>query len=147
MSRPAAITSFAMLLGWIGIYFAYQDSWLGVILALGTTAGGFLAIRRGKLMAQQRKDRLEGAISAAAARNRELELLRRLGSILLGVRSSGELLEEAVQLPRGRRFCSSWRRADSFGSPPARGCFAEPKGASSRWSGRSPAGRCSTIRR
>jgi signal transduction histidine kinase len=101
LSGPASITAFALLLGWLAIYFAYQDLWLGLILALLTTVAGFLAIRRGALLAQQRKLRLEGAISAAAARNRELELLRRLGSILLGVRSSGELLEEAVQLATG----------------------------------------------
>ena len=100
-SGPAAITAFALILGWVAILFAYRDNWIGVVLALVTTAGGFLAIRRGEVMAEQRKVRLEGAISAAAARNRELELLRRLGSILLGVRSSGELLEEAVQLATG----------------------------------------------
>ena len=101
LSGPAAITAFALVLGWVAILFAYRDNWIGVVLALVTTAGGFLAIRRGEVMAAQRKVRLEGAISAAAARNRELELLRRLGSILLGVRSSGELLEEAVQLATG----------------------------------------------
>jgi len=101
LSGPAGITSFALLLGWLAIYFSYRDQWLGLILAVLTTAGGFLAIRRGDVLARQRRARLEGAISAAAARNRELELLRRLGSILLGVRSSGELLGEVVQLATG----------------------------------------------
>jgi len=101
LSGPAGITSFALIIGWFAIYFAYRDQWFGVILALLTSVGAFVAIRRGDLLARQRKSRLEGAISAAAARNRELELLRRLGSILLGVRSSGELLDEAVQLATG----------------------------------------------
>ena len=101
LTGPAGITAIALLLGWVAIYFAYQDLWFGVILAALTTVAGFLAIRRGDVLARQRKARLEGAISSAAARNRELELLRRLGSILLGVRSSGELLEEAVQLATG----------------------------------------------
>ena len=101
LSGPAGITGAALLVGWLAMYFAYQNSWLGLILATLTSTGGFLAIRRGDELARQRRVRLEGAISAAAARNRELELLRRLGSILLGVRSSGELLEEVVQLATG----------------------------------------------
>jgi signal transduction histidine kinase len=101
LGSPAAITALALVLGWLAMFFAYQDQWLGLILALLTTAGAFIAIRRGDRMARQRRARLEGAIDAAAARNRELELLRRLGSILLGVRSSGELLEEVVQLAAG----------------------------------------------
>ena len=101
LASPAGITAIALVLGWVAILFAYQDKWLGLILALGTSAGAFIAIRRGDHMARQRRARLEAAVSAAAARNRELELLRRLGSILLGVRSSGELLEEVVQLAGG----------------------------------------------
>ncbi|HEU5217830.1 MAG TPA: GAF domain-containing sensor histidine kinase, partial [Gemmatimonadales bacterium] len=62
------------------------------------TLGGLFAVRRGRRLAERQRATLEAAISAAAARNRELELLRRLGSTLLGVRSSGELLEEVVQL-------------------------------------------------
>ena len=101
LTGPAGITSLALLLGWIGIFFAFRDSWLGLVFAGICTVGGFFAIRRGDVLARQRRARLEGAVSAAAARNRELELLRRLGSILLGVRSSGELLEEVVQLATG----------------------------------------------
>ena len=101
LGGPAGITALALLLGWLAMLFAYKDQWLGLILALLTTIGAFIAIRRGDVMARQRRARLEAAVSAAAARNRELELLRRLGSILLGVRSSGELLEEVVQLAAG----------------------------------------------
>ena len=101
LGGPAGITAFALVVGWLAILFAYKDEWVGLILALLTTVGAFIAIRRGDAMARQRRARLEAAVSAAAARNRELELLRRLGSILLGVRSSGELLEEVVQLAGG----------------------------------------------
>jgi signal transduction histidine kinase len=96
--RPAQITFVAMLLGWIAVYFAYQDDWLGLIFASITTIGGILAVQRGRVLGRERRLTLESAISAAAARNRELELLRRLGSTLLGVRSSGELLEEVTEL-------------------------------------------------
>jgi signal transduction histidine kinase len=95
---PAGITSTALLVGWLAMYFAYHDNWIGVILAVLTTVGGFLAIQRGRSQGLQRHLQMEGAIAAADARNRELELLRRLGSTLLGVRSSGELLEEVVEL-------------------------------------------------
>ena len=101
LGGPAGITALALVLGWLAMLFAYKDQWFGLILALLTTIGAFIAIGRGDVMARQRRTRLEAAISAAAARNRELELLRRLGSILLGVRSSGELLEEVVQLAAG----------------------------------------------
>ncbi|HEX7023311.1 MAG TPA: hypothetical protein VF187_00715, partial [Gemmatimonadales bacterium] len=91
LSSPVGIVSVALIAGWLAIYFAYRDDWLGLILAMITTAGGFLAMDRGEMLSRQRQARLEGAVAAADARNRELELLRRLGSILLGVRSSGEL--------------------------------------------------------
>jgi len=96
--RPAQLTFVAMLVGWFAIYFAYQDDWLGVILALGTTVGGFFAVHRGRVLGRERRAALEAAVGAAATRNRQLEQLRRLGSTLLGVRSSGELLEEVTEL-------------------------------------------------
>ena len=96
--RPFQLTLAAMVIGWIAIYFAYKDDWWGIILAVGTTTGGFVAVERGKVLARERRATLEAAVEAAAARNRELELLRRLGSTLLGVRSSGELLEEVTEL-------------------------------------------------
>ena len=98
MYRPFQISLIAMLLGWIAMYFAYRDDWWGIILAVGTTVGGFMAVERGQVLGRERRAALESAVGAAAARNRELELLRRLGSTLLGVRSSGELLEEVTEL-------------------------------------------------
>jgi len=98
INRPGPLALLAMAVGWLGIYFAYQGSWLGVILALACTAGGFMATRRGRELARMQRTRLEGAIAASVARNRELELLRRLGSTLLDVQSSRELLDQVVQL-------------------------------------------------
>ena len=99
IDHPARITALALIAGWFAIYFTSQGSlWLGIGLALVTTSGGFLAMRRGQTLSRLRHEQMQGAIEAAAARNRELELLRRLGSTLLRVRSSGELLEEAVSL-------------------------------------------------
>jgi len=96
--HPARITPLAIVLGWIAIYFSYQGHWLGVVFALLTTGAGMIAMRRGAALARQRRATLRAANAAAFARNRELEQLRRLGSTLLGVRSSGELLDEVVVL-------------------------------------------------
>ncbi|NOT08186.1 MAG: GAF domain-containing protein [Gemmatimonadales bacterium] len=96
--RPGPITGLALLVGWFAIYFSYRDSWTGVALALATTLGAYVAIKRGRALGQLRRTKMAAAIAAAAARNRELDLLRRLGSILLSVRSSKELLDEVVQL-------------------------------------------------
>jgi signal transduction histidine kinase len=98
LGRPVPLTLLAMSVGWAGIYLAYQGSSLGTVLAGVCTVAGLLVVRRGQNVGRRQRAKLEGAIAAAAARNRELELLRRLGSTLLGVRSSGELLEEVVQL-------------------------------------------------
>jgi signal transduction histidine kinase len=99
LDRPSSITALAMVTGWFAIYFTYEGPlWLGIALALLTTAGGFLAMRRGSARSRLRRGQMQAAIEAAAARNRELELLRRLGSTLLSVRSSGELLEEVALL-------------------------------------------------
>jgi signal transduction histidine kinase len=99
LSHPARITGLALIVGWFAIYFAYAGPlWLGISLGLLTTGGGFLAMRWGDTLSRVRREQMQRAIEAAAARNRELELLRRLGSTLLGVRSSGELLEEVVSI-------------------------------------------------
>ena len=96
LDHPGRITGLAMITGWGALYFAYQDHWMGLVLAVATSAAGFAAIERGRHKALTRSDRLRAAVEAAAARNRELDLLRGLGATLLRVRSSGELLEEAV---------------------------------------------------
>jgi signal transduction histidine kinase len=98
ISRPGPLTYLSLLVGWGAIYAAYQGSWLGAALAAVCMVGGLLAVRRGRILARRQRARLEGAIAASVARNRELELLRRLGSTLLDVQSSRELLDEVVQL-------------------------------------------------
>jgi signal transduction histidine kinase len=98
LTRPASMTGLALVVGWVAIYFSYQNSWAGLILGLGTTVSGVVAMRQGFILARLRRIRLESAVSAAAARNRELELLRHLGSTLLSVQSSEQLLDEVVEL-------------------------------------------------
>lgn len=96
IDSPARLTTLAMLTGWVAVYFAYKDAWIGLLFALFCTLGGLVAVERGRVHSRARSANLRAAIDAAAARNRELELLRGLGATLLRVRSSGELLEEAA---------------------------------------------------
>ena len=99
LDHPARITPFALILGWVALYFVATGShWLGLGLALVTSALGMFARRRGSALSRVRQEQMQSAIRASTARNRELELLRRLGSALLSMRSSGELLEDVVAL-------------------------------------------------
>jgi len=107
IDHPSRLTLFAMLIGWGAMYFAYRDHWLGLVLALACTVAGFVANERGRTKAQGRSSNLRAAIDAAAARNRELDLLRGLGATLLRVRSSGELLEEAASRANSLLSCQS----------------------------------------
>jgi signal transduction histidine kinase len=80
---PQALTGGAVIAGWIGVYFAFQAHWLGVALPLVTTALTMVALRRGESLAHRRRASLRQALDTAAARNRELERLGTLSSVLL----------------------------------------------------------------
>ena len=94
--NPARLTWLTVLGGWGSVYFAYQGHWAGIVLGLLATGAAYAAVVRTRVQARARSTRLHAAIEAAAARNRELELLRGLGATLLRVRSSSELLDEAA---------------------------------------------------
>ncbi len=94
--HPGRLTLASVLIGWVALYFAFRNHWIGLLLAIATTAVGWTAAQRGRARSRARAAHLQAAVDAAAARNRELELLRGLGSTLLRVRSSGELLDEAA---------------------------------------------------
>ena len=99
LDHPGRITALSILLGWLALLFAFRgDFWPAIALALLTMAAGLLALQRGAVIGRLQRARMQAAIEASAARNRELELLRRLGSTLLSVRSSGELLDEVALL-------------------------------------------------
>ncbi|MGQ0702835.1 MAG: ATP-binding protein [Gemmatimonadales bacterium] len=96
IDHPARLTVIAAVVGWMALYFAFQNHWLGLVLAVATTVVGIAAAERGRIRSRARTAQLQAAVEAAAARNRELDLLRGLGATLLRVRSSGELLDEAA---------------------------------------------------
>jgi signal transduction histidine kinase len=72
------------VVGWFAIYFAFQQHyWLGTGLALLTTVLAATAVRRGDFLGQQRRASLRAALQTADARNRELERLGALSTVLL----------------------------------------------------------------
>ena len=93
---PAALSAVAVVVGWSGIYFAFQSHWLGIVLPLATTALTWLAVRRGEALGRRRSAELRTALEAAGARNRELERLRHLAAALLGGTDIPRLVEEVA---------------------------------------------------
>src|ERR1041384_6084021 len=59
-----------MLLGWIAMYFAFRDDWWGIILAVGTTVGGFMAVERGQVLGRERRGGGGGGGGGAGAGGR-----------------------------------------------------------------------------
>ena len=99
MSRrlgPAALSAIAVVVGWVGVYFAFEDTWLGVVLPLVTTALTWTAVRQGDRLGRERSAELRRALQAAAVRNRELERLRHLAAVLLAGTDMSRVIEEVA---------------------------------------------------
>jgi signal transduction histidine kinase len=84
----------AVIIGWVGVYYAFQGHWLGILLALLATGVTFGAVRAGDLRARAQNATLRDALAAAATRNRELERLRRVAATLLASSELSGLLQE-----------------------------------------------------
>jgi signal transduction histidine kinase len=93
---PGGLSALAVVVGWIGIGFAWRDHWLGVALPLVTTALAWLALRRGEALGKQRSAELRRALEAAAVRTRELERLRHLAATLLAGTDTPRLFGEVI---------------------------------------------------
>ncbi len=94
-TRPIALA--AILVGWAGIYAAYRDNSIGLVLAVLTTVLTFTALHRGRVLAERQRARLNAALEQAAQRNRELERLRHLAGALLRDADVGELHHEVAR--------------------------------------------------
>jgi len=94
---PGPLTVFAVLSGWVGIYFVWQQNTFGLALAVVTTILAWAGLYRGRLLAQRQSRSLRRALVASATRNRELERLRRLAASLLAGRSLEEILGEVAE--------------------------------------------------
>ena len=100
------------MVGWLGIYFAFHDHWLGIALPLATT-GAHLRAPSGRAMPGPGGGARRCATRSppSAARNRELERLRHVAATLL---ASGELSRPAPgSLRRAPWTCSRPRAARS----------------------------------
>jgi signal transduction histidine kinase len=84
----------AVVVGWVGVYYAFRGHWLGILLALLATGIAFGAVRVGDIRARTQNAALRDALASAAARNRELERLRRVAATLLASSELGVLLQE-----------------------------------------------------
>ena len=93
---PAALSALAAIVGWVGVYFAFGYSWLGLLLPLVTTALIWAAVRHGERLEQERSLELRRALEASATRNHELERLRHLAATLLAGTDLQRLLEEVA---------------------------------------------------
>jgi signal transduction histidine kinase/membrane protein implicated in regulation of membrane protease activity len=90
---PAYLTWVAILVGWIGIFLAYLGEPLGAALAGLAMLVAVLAFFRGRDLARDQRKRLRDAVAAAAARNRDLTLLRQMADELLRVDTFDQLFE------------------------------------------------------
>src|SRR5207253_1302599 len=79
------------------VYFAFQASWLGVVLPLVTTLLTWAAVKRGERLGRLRSAELRRALEASAARNRELERLRHLAATLLAGTDIARLVDEVAR--------------------------------------------------
>jgi signal transduction histidine kinase len=88
---------FAALGGWVGIYLVWNQRLIGLLLAVLTTILAWVGFHLGRVLARRQAQSLRHALMASAARNRELEQLRRLAASLLAGHSLDELLAGVSQ--------------------------------------------------
>ena len=89
-----ALGGVALVVGWLGVYFAFQGHWAGIVLPSISTVLTFAAVRAGDARARRRNAILREALASAAKRNRELERLRRVAATLLASSDLSGLLQE-----------------------------------------------------
>jgi len=80
---PTYVTAAGVVCGWVGVYFAFRGHWLGVALPLLATGLTMVALRRGDRLARTGRASLRVALETADARNRALERLSQLASVML----------------------------------------------------------------
>ena len=94
---PVGLTIIAVGLGWIGVFWAWEHRWVGVVSAGIAMLIAFIAVWRGRALGRRRSQSLRDALGAAADRNRQLEALRHLAQVLLSGRSLPDLLTEVCR--------------------------------------------------
>jgi signal transduction histidine kinase len=92
-----ALAGIALVLGWVGVYFAFQGHWMGIALPLAATGLTYAGRRAGDARARRHTAALRDALAASATRNRELERLRRVAATLLASGDLADLLHEVAE--------------------------------------------------
>ena len=80
------------------MYFAWRQSWLGLLFGFAATALVLLAIRRRDVITRREQAALSQALAASAARGRELERFRHLAATLLGGSDLTGLVREVASV-------------------------------------------------
>lgn len=91
---PNRLSLLAIVVGWLGIYFAHEDHWLGIAFPLLTTALAWRALIKGRQLSRQRNAELREALAASGRRNRELERFRRIAAQLLASSDATRMEQE-----------------------------------------------------
>ena len=65
---PRQLVGLAVAVGWLAVYFAWRQSWLGLLFGFAATALVLLAIRRRDLITRREQAALSQALAASAAR-------------------------------------------------------------------------------
>jgi signal transduction histidine kinase len=94
---PRVLAILAVAVGWLGVYFAFRQTWLGIALPLGATVLAVAAIRSREATARRQSAELGRALASAAARNRELDRLHHLAAVMLAGADLSGLLDEVAE--------------------------------------------------
>jgi signal transduction histidine kinase len=92
-----ALAGFTIALGWGAIYLAWHQRAEALLPGLAATLLALLTVRRGRTLQDRRSASLRQALETSAARNRELERLRRLAGSLLAGRTREELTRDVAE--------------------------------------------------
>lgn len=91
---PGELLLTAVLIGWVGVYFAHEDHWLGVALPLITTMLAWRGLVRGRQLGRARNAELRQALAAAGQRHMELKRLHEISAKLLASSDVNKLQNE-----------------------------------------------------
>jgi signal transduction histidine kinase len=94
---PHYLLAGGLILGWLGLWLAYQDQLFGVVLALIAAGLTLAALRRTETLSRDHEASLRASLDAAARRNREVERLRRVTAALLVGDRLDDLFQELAQ--------------------------------------------------
>jgi signal transduction histidine kinase len=94
---PAPLLATGIILYWVGIWFIYENEWLGFAVAVVASFLMMISLRRLHALATGHERYLRSQLLDAAARNRNLALLQRVTSALLAGESLDSLFHQIAE--------------------------------------------------